>query len=170
MQRIGWGLVTGLMVSTVGLTVGVGQSSPIALAQAAPDEGSAAIDEDPAVIDETLTTLESGLQYVELEVGAGAIAQPGYIVLVHYTGTLEDGTKFDSSFDRNWPFGFPLGAGRVIPGWEQGVAGMRVGGKRQLIIPPELAYGDAETGPIPANSTLIFEVELLGVTQPRPER
>lgn len=160
MQRMSWGLAIGFMVSTLGLSTAIGPI-PIALAQTAPAA-------EPAPTESNVTTLDSGLQYTEIEVGEGAIAQPGTLVVVHYTGTLEDGTKFDSSFDRNWPFGFPLGQGQVIPGWEQGIAGMRVGGKRQLVIPPDLAYGDAEVGPIPPNSTLIFEVELLGVR--RPER
>lgn len=87
----------------------------------------------------------------------------GKTVSVNYTGTLTDGTKFDSSYDRNQPFDFQLGAGQVIKGWDQGVAGMKVGGKRKLVIPPGLGYGAQANGKIPANSTLIFEVELLSV-------
>jgi FKBP-type peptidyl-prolyl cis-trans isomerase len=96
-------------------------------------------------------------------VGKGAEAVNGKSVTVHYTGTLKDGTKFDSSVDRKEPFTFTLGAGQVIKGWEQGILGMKVGGKRKLTIPPELAYGANAVGAIPANSTLIFDVELLEV-------
>ena len=100
----------------------------------------------------------------DLTVGEGDEAVNGKNILVHYTGTLEDGTKFDSSLDRNQPFGFNLGAGMVIQGWEQGFAGMKVGGKRKLTIPPEMGYGAAGAGGvIPPNATLIFEVELLEV-------
>lgn len=89
---------------------------------------------------------------------------PGELVRVHYTGWLEDGTKFDSSVDRNEPFEFPLGAGYVIQGWDRGVAGMKVGGVRRLFIPSQLAYGDRGAGSvIPPNATLIFEIQLLGV-------
>ncbi len=105
------------------------------------------------------------LMIEDLTEGSGQTAAAGDNVLVHYTGWLTDGSKFDSSLDRGQPFGFQLGAGRVIAGWDQGVAGMKVGGSRRLTIPPELAYGDRAVGGglIPANSTLIFEVELLGI-------
>jgi FKBP-type peptidyl-prolyl cis-trans isomerase len=109
------------------------------------------------------TKTASGLQYWDLKKGTGAVAKAGSTVKVHYTGWLTDGKKFDSSLDRNEPFEFKLGAGMVIRGWDEGVAGMKVGGKRQLRIPPDLGYGAAGAGPIPPSSTLVFDVELLGV-------
>ncbi len=109
-------------------------------------------------------TTSSGLQYIDQKVGTGSIAQAGQTVTVHYTGWLENGTKFDSSVDRGQPFSFPLGAGRVIKGWDEGVQGMKVGGKRKLTIPANLGYGARGAGGvIPPNATLIFDVELLGV-------
>lgn len=106
----------------------------------------------------------SGLEYQELKVGEGVEAKAGKVVDVHYTGWLLDGTKFDSSVDRGKPFSFHLGAGEVIRGWDEGVAGMKVGGKRKLRIPAELGYGSRGAGGvIPGNATLIFDVELLGV-------
>jgi FKBP-type peptidyl-prolyl cis-trans isomerase len=100
---------------------------------------------------------------VDLVVGTGATAATGDTVTVNYVGTLTNGTKFDSSYDRNQPFTFVLGAGQVIAGWDQGIPGMKVGGKRRLTIPPSLGYGNVAYGPIPANSTLIFEVELVSI-------
>ena len=109
-------------------------------------------------------TTSSGLQYIDLKDGTGATAQAGQTVSVHYTGWLENGKKFDSSVDRGQPFSFPLGAGRVIKGWDEGVKGMKVGGKRKLLIPSNLGYGARGAGGvIPPNATLIFEVELLGL-------
>ena len=106
-----------------------------------------------------------GLEITDEIVGTGAEAKAGNLVAVNYIGTLTNGVKFDSSYDRNQPFSFTLGAGEVIKGWDEGVLGMQVGGKRKLVIPPSLAYGNREVGGglIPANSTLIFEVELLEV-------
>lgn len=112
----------------------------------------------------TLVTTDSGLQYEDIEEGTGAMPQKGQRVTVHYTGTLEDGTKFDSSRDRNRPFTFTIGVGQVIKGWDEGVSSMRVGGQRKLIIPPELGYGARGAGGvIPPNATLIFDVELLRI-------
>jgi FKBP-type peptidyl-prolyl cis-trans isomerase FkpA len=110
------------------------------------------------------TTMADGLKFTDDQVGTGAEALAGKTVSVHYTGWLTDGTKFDSSKDRGQPFSFPLGAGRVIKGWDEGVAGMKVGGKRTLVIPPDLGYGArGAPGAIPPNATLKFEVELLDV-------
>ena len=108
---------------------------------------------------------ESGLQYWDIRVGTGAVAKSGDKVKVHYTGWLTTGKKFDSSVDANSPFDFTIGAGDVIKGWDEGVTGMKVGGKRQLRIPPELGYGASGTpgGPIPPNATLIFDIRLLAV-------
>lgn len=109
-------------------------------------------------------TTPSGLKYVDQVVGTGDAAAAGQNVSVHYTGWLENGKKFDSSVDRGQPFSFPLGAGRVIKGWDEGVQGMKVGGKRKLTIPSDLGYGSRGAGGvIPPNATLIFDVELLGV-------
>jgi hypothetical protein len=110
------------------------------------------------------TGIPADLVIEDIEEGSGAVAEPGRRVTVHYTGWLSDGTKFDSSRDRNEPFEFRLGAGQVIRGWDVGVEGMKVGGKRRLVIPPDLGYGARGAGGvIPPNSVLIFEVELLGV-------
>lgn len=111
-----------------------------------------------------VVTTASGLKYEDLVVGSGPEAKAGDTVQVHYTGWLTDGTKFDSSLDRGQPFEFALGTGGVIAGWDEGVAGMKVGGKRRLTIPPELGYGASGAGGvIPPNATLIFEVELLAI-------
>jgi FKBP-type peptidyl-prolyl cis-trans isomerase len=110
------------------------------------------------------TSLPGGLKYVDLKVGDGDIATDGQMASVHYTGWLTNGTKFDSSVDRGTPFSFRLGSGGVIKGWDEGVKGMRVGGKRKLTIPPDMGYGASGYPPtIPPNSTLVFEVELLGL-------
>jgi peptidylprolyl isomerase len=115
-----------------------------------------------------MTETPSGLKYTDTVVGAGASPQPGQTCSMHYTGWLwvngAKGKKFDSSLDRGSPFQFPLGKGRVIKGWDEGVAGMKIGGKRTLLIPPQLGYGDRGAGgAIPPGATLLFEVELLGV-------
>ena len=107
-------------------------------------------------------TTQSGLKYTDVVVGTGAEAKTGQTAVVHYTGWLTDGKKFDSSKDRGQPFSFPLGRGQVIKGWDEGVVGMKVGGKRELMIPPDLGYGARGAGGvIPPNATLKFEVELL---------
>ena len=117
---------------------------------------------------QTVTTTPDGLQIIELKVGTGASPKPGQIAVVHYTGWLyangKKGAKFDSSVDRGQPFEFPIGRQQVIAGWDEGVATMKVGGKRTLIIPPALGYGaNGAGGVIPPNATLIFDVELLSV-------
>jgi FKBP-type peptidyl-prolyl cis-trans isomerase len=115
---------------------------------------------DPA----SMTRTESGLYYHDEVVGDGAVADSGSTVVVHYTGWLPDGTKFDSSLDRDEPFEVVVGVGRVIPGWDEGLQGMRVGGQRKLVIPPHLAYGAGGAGSvIPPNATLVFDVRLLEV-------
>mgnify|MGYP001814702075 FL=1 len=107
---------------------------------------------------------DSGLKYEDLAEGDGALASAGQEVVVHYTGWLSDGSKFDSSLDRGQPFSFSLGRGMVIRGWDEGVSGMQVGGKRKLTIPPQLGYGaQGAGGVIPPNATLVFEVELLEI-------
>ena len=111
-----------------------------------------------------MITTPSGLQYEDQQEGTGVAAKAGDTVEVHYTGTLNDGKKFDSSRDRNRPFAFKLGAGQVIKGWDEGVAGMKVGGKRKLVIPSDLGYGPrGYPGAIPPNAELTFEVELLKI-------
>jgi FKBP-type peptidyl-prolyl cis-trans isomerase FkpA len=156
---------TGLAIGAAGCTKGCNKEAPPSGEQApaaggdaaAPSQGTAAGGGQP-------TAPVTELKIEELKVGTGDAATPGKVVKVHYTGWLTDGKKFDSSLDRGEPFSFPLGEGRVIPGWEQGVNGMKVGGKRKLTIPPQLGYGEAGAGGvIPPNATLVFEVELLGV-------
>jgi len=112
----------------------------------------------------TEITTASGLKYVDILEGTGTSPQTGQMVSVHYAGTLENGTKFDSSYDRGKPFEFRIGTGSVIKGWDEGLMSMKVGGRRKLIIPPALGYGPRGSPPsIPGNSTLVFDVELLGV-------
>jgi len=138
------------------------------------DSGSTAGSSDGAVATPTdggagmsagTVTLQSGLKYEDLRVGDGPVADTGMKATVHYTGWLTDGTKFDSSLDRGEPYPVQLGAGAVIRGWEEGIKGMKVGGKRKLTIPPHLGYGAAGYGGgvIPPNATLVFEIELLNL-------
>ena len=129
----------------------------------------------PAIIDQqepvaspeaamaNIITTADGLQIQDLTVGTGAEAKSGDTITVNYLGTLTNGTKFDSSYDRHQPFTTQIGVGQVIKGWDEGMVGMKVGGKRKLIIPASLGYGSQDMGSIPPNSTLIFEVELLSV-------
>ena len=115
-------------------------------------------------LDSDYVTTQSGLKYRDIKVGTGDTPETRQLVTVHYTGTLPNGKQFDSSLKRGEPFTFPIGAGRVIKGWDEGVASMKVGGKRELVIPANLAYGDSGVpGVIPPRSTLIFEVELLDI-------
>jgi peptidylprolyl isomerase len=128
----------------------------------APPRASAAA-EEPVNMSKAVTTA-SGLSYIDTQVGTGPSPKTGQVVVVHYTGRLADGTKFDSSIDRGQPFSFVIGTGQVIKGWDEGVATMKVGGKRRLVIPPQLGYGPRGfSNVIPPNSVLHFDVELLDV-------
>ncbi|EAW38923.1 FKBP-type peptidyl-prolyl cis-trans isomerase [Lyngbya sp. PCC 8106] len=133
------------------LTQGIASKANVTLAQNMDSE-------------EKMVTTDSGLQYEDVKVGDGASPQKGQTVVVHYTGTLEDGTKFDSSRDRGQPFSFKIGVGQVIKGWDEGVGSMKVGGQRKLVIPSDLGYGARGAGGvIPPNATLLFDVELLDI-------
>jgi FKBP-type peptidyl-prolyl cis-trans isomerase len=157
-QRIMIGIIVALVVVVIGFFVyrdysTKNQSYPIGTLDTTPPAPSA-----------NAVTTASGLVYEDLQVGDGATAQTGNTVSVNYTGWLEDGTKFDSSLDAGQPLEFTLGAGQVIPGWDEGVQGMKVNGTRLLVIPPELAYGSTGAGSsIPPDATLIFEVQLVGI-------
>lgn len=109
------------------------------------------------------TTTPTDLKIEDIKEGTGPAVKSGDTVKIHYTGTLQDGTKFDSSYDRGEPFETQIGVGQVIKGWDEGVVGMKVGGKRKLIIPPSMGYGDRDMGSIPPNSTLLFDVELVEI-------
>jgi FKBP-type peptidyl-prolyl cis-trans isomerase len=152
------------MLTTFRRTVIVVAASAFTLVLATAGNARADGNSAPAKTTGKPTTTSSGLQYWELKKGTGAVAKTGDSVKVHYTGWLTDGKKFDSSLDRGEPFAFKLGAGMVIKGWDQGVAGMKVGGKRQLRIPAELGYGaNGAGGVIPPNAVLVFDVQLLSV-------
>jgi FKBP-type peptidyl-prolyl cis-trans isomerase len=148
------------LFAVLGLASGCGSSDK----PSAPSTPSTSSPSSPLKVAGQPTTTPSGLQYWDIVVGTGATAVPGKMVKVHYSGFLTTGKKFDSSRDRGEPFIFPLGEGQVIKGWDEGVAGMKVGGQRQLRIPPQLGYGSEGAGDaIPPNATLIFDVELLEV-------
>lgn len=147
--------INGLLLMLLILNVGCDQGEKMSVSTEQPREikGSFFVETD------------TGLKYSDIKVGSGETAKSGDQVSVHYTGWLTDGKRFDSSVLRQKPFSFPVGQGRVIAGWDQGVAGMQIGGIRQLVIPPDLGYGEAGAGAvIPPGATLIFEVELLDIS------
>jgi peptidylprolyl isomerase len=159
------------MVKNASLFLGAAAALALAVLPASGSQDNAAPGKDNAEKkgDTKMTKTPSGLQYQDTVVGTGSNPKSGQTCVMHYTGWLWEnaakGKKFDSSVDRGTPFEFPLGQGRVIKGWDEGVAGMKVGGKRTLLIPPQLGYGarGAGGGSIPPNATLLFDVELLGV-------
>ncbi|MFB3053049.1 MAG: FKBP-type peptidyl-prolyl cis-trans isomerase [Dehalococcoidia bacterium] len=143
---------------------GGGQTPALTCNPATPATNGGDMTDGPPPVEGKPITTGSGLQFCEIEQGKGEAPKASETIVVHYTGWLEsDGTKFDSSVDRGTPFSFTIGEGRVIGGWDEGLATMQVGGKRRLIIPPDLAYGKSGQGPIPPNATLIFDVELLEI-------
>ena len=153
-------VLVSVILTALGFVSGCGKSEK----SSTPNMPSASSPASPTKVNGQPTTTASGLQYWDIVVGTGATAVPGKPVSVHYTGWLTSGEKFDSSLDRGKPFVFSLGDGQVIKGWDEGVAGMKAGGKRQLRIPSALGYGDSGAGGvIPPKATLIFDVELLEV-------
>ena len=159
-------------MAVVVLVVGLGLLAIVAAACGGSDEESSPTSSasstlapaTPPAVSGQPTTTASGLQYIDIKVGDGATPQTGQTVVVQYTGWLADGTKFDSSLDRGQPLSFAIGTGKVIKGWDEGLATMKVGGQRRLIIPPELGYGaNGYPGVIPANAQIIFDVELLEI-------
>ena len=162
-MKTGLIIVAGLL-----LVIGCGQSDTPPPQEQQTEEPVVQAEEPVAegipVVDGDTVTTESGLKYIDITVGEGAAPSTNDVVVAHYTGWLTNGTKFDSSRDRGQPFSFPLGQGRVIGGWDEGIASMKVGGHRLLIVPPELGYGDRGAGAvIPAGATLIFDVELVDI-------
>ncbi len=165
---VSFGVISFFLVLLIVSSVWGGKSQPTAIA--APMQSTSVVAQSPNLTQKTnmdlqkAVTTPSGLKYIDVVVGTGEQPQKGQNVTVHYTGTLEDGTKFDSSRDRNRPFSFAIGVGQVIKGWDEGVGTMKVGGRRTLIIPADLGYGSRGAGGvIPPNATLIFDVELLGI-------
>jgi peptidylprolyl isomerase len=155
--------ITGLAIALVVLGAVFGLSSFMGETTSVAGENSEK--QVGAVGSASLITTASGLQYEDILLGSGETASVGMVVSAHYTGTFPDGNVFDSSIPRGEPFEFTLGTGQVIKGWDEGIQGMKVGGKRKLIVPPELGYGQSGIGPIPPNATLHFDVELLGVRE-----
>lgn len=162
-------LMTGLLALSAATMAGCSEDEGDRTPASTPTEATQPEATQPEAAAPTKPSAPSGMKDVaelkieDLTVGTGAEAVIGKQVTVHYTGWLVDGTEFDSSLNSGQPFTFALGSGMVIPGWDQGVAGMKVGGTRMLTIPPSLGYGEAGGGPIPPNSTLVFQVELVGV-------
>ena len=152
------------MTKSIAILTIVAMAAVLAIAQSATTK-TVAHNSGPAKVSGPGVKTDDGLQYWDIREGNGQAAKEGSHVRVHYTGWLTNGKKFDSSLDAGKPFDFTIGNGEVIKGWEEGVTGMRVGGKRQLRIPPSLGYGAEGTpgGPIPPNATLIFDIQLLGV-------
>ncbi len=155
--------IAGEMPTTESATI-TEVNSQVLVAEAPKPATQTTEEKDDMATPERVRVTESGLHYVDEVVGTGDSPKKGQTVTVHYTGTLTDGTKFDSSRDRGQPFEFKIGVGQVIKGWDEGVGTMKVGGRRQLTIPPDLGYGARGIGPIPPNSTLLFDVELLKVS------
>ncbi len=156
-------LCAGVLGSLSQLAIGDLAATATNFADQQPNQTEIALAVTKSTKTKTITTA-SGLKYTVLKAGKGALPKRGQTVFVHYTGTLTNGQKFDSSRDKGEPFSFPLGAGRVIPGWDEALSTMKVGERRKLTIPPQLAYGAAGAGGvIPPNATLIFDVELLKI-------
>jgi peptidylprolyl isomerase len=163
-------LLAGSALAACGPLTSAPEPTPTSQAPAVDEPAVESLDQTPSAAPGTIQNLPSGLQYIEFEKGQGPAPQVGQVVSVHYRGTLEDGTEFDNSFTRGQPIDFPLGVGFVIPGWDEGIALMNVGGKARLIIPPELAYGEQGAGGvIPPNATLTFDVELVEMLPGSPE-
>jgi FKBP-type peptidyl-prolyl cis-trans isomerase len=156
-QRAIIGVIVVLVVAVIAILVYRDYSSK------AQPASTGTLDTTPPTPSASSITTADGLTYEDLQVGTGATAQTGDTVSVNYTGWLADGTEFDSSLDRGQTFDFTVGAGNVIVGWDEGLVGMKVGGIRLLVIPPSLGYGATANGPIPANSTLTFEVQLVAI-------